>query len=57
MESLKSDEKDVFGSDTEEEEDIEEGHRTYTLPDEHALTKPEGYEGDFDPTNAWNQGQ
>ena len=52
LESLKSDEKDVFGSDTEEEVDIEEGPWTYTLPDEHALTKPEGYEGDFDPTNA-----
>ena len=48
LESLKSDEKDLFGSDTEEEE----GEAwTYTLPDEHALTKPEGYEGDFDPTN------
>ena len=52
LESLKSDEKDVFGSDTEEEVDIEEGPWTYTLPDAHALTKPEGYEGDFDPTNA-----
>ena len=49
LESLKSDEKDVFGSDTEEEEEGEAW--TYTLPDDHALTKPEGYEGDFDPTN------
>ena len=48
LESLKSDDKDVFGSDTEEEEG---DAWTYTLPDEHALTRPEGYEGDFDPTN------
>ncbi|MBV33271.1 MAG: hypothetical protein CMK36_07560 [Porticoccaceae bacterium] len=49
LESLKSDEKDVFGSDTEEEE---EGPWTYTLPEANALPTPADADGDFDPTNA-----
>ena len=43
--------KDVFGTDSEEE-DENEGPWCYTLPDEHKLPTPEDASPDFDPTDA-----
>ena len=44
--------KDVFGTDSEAEEDENEGPWCYTLPDEHKLPTPEDASPDFDPTDA-----
>lgn len=43
--------KDVFGTDSEEE-DENEGPWCFTLPDEHKLPTPEDASPDFDPTDA-----